>query len=160
MLNRVAEHDWVTAVPSPHAHRRFVGMFVILNVGQWHPLRFEGVTKLSIQQLDRNVVACPHFGELIEELVPIFPGALVDQVLATTLPMLCHSDSFAPGGARDKRYPAPSAASHGGPSTALLVLQDERPLPDLSLGHPQVAPQFARDRFLPTGINRGRRPSS
>ena len=102
MLDRVAKHNWVAAVPTAHTHRRFVGVFVVLDVGKRYALRFEGVAELSIQQLDRDVVTNPHFGDLIEQLVPVFPRPLMDRIPAPVLGTLCHGSIFAPGAAEDK----------------------------------------------------------
>ena len=78
MLDRVAKHNRVAAISTAHAYRRFVGVFVVLDVGERHSLRLEGVAELNIQQLDGDVVASPHFGELVEQLVPVFPAPLMD----------------------------------------------------------------------------------
>jgi hypothetical protein len=90
MLDRVTKHNGVAAVPTTYAYGRFVRMLVVLDVGQRHPLGLEGVTELSIQQLDRDVVASPHFGQLVKQSVPVFPGSLVDQVPASVLRTPCH----------------------------------------------------------------------
>jgi hypothetical protein len=74
VLNRMAEHNRVATVSSSHAYGCFVCVFVVLNVSERHPLRLEGATELDIQQLDGDIIAGPHLGELVEELVPIFPG--------------------------------------------------------------------------------------
>lgn len=102
MPDRVAKHNWVAAVPTAHANGRFVGVFVVLDVGERHPLRLEGVAEFSAQQLDRDVVTSPNFGELIEQIVPVFSGPLMDQVPAPILGTLCHRRVIAPRATRDK----------------------------------------------------------
>lgn len=103
MLDRVAKHDRIAAVPTADGYRRLVGVLVVLDVSERHPLRLEGIAELSVQQLDRDVVARPHLGELVEQLVPVFPGPLMNQVSAPVLRTLCHSEIFAPDATEDKR---------------------------------------------------------
>jgi len=105
VLDRVSEHNRVAAVPTAHAHRRFVGVFVVLNVGKRHPLRFESVAELSIEQFDRDVVARAHLGELVEQSVPVFPGPLMDHVRVPVLRTPCHNTIFAPCATQDKGPP-------------------------------------------------------
>lgn len=54
-------NDWVAAVPATHGYGRLVRVFVVLDVGEGHPLRLEGVAELGIEQLDCAVVAGPNF---------------------------------------------------------------------------------------------------
>lgn len=102
MLDRMAEHYRVAPVPTAHAHRRFVGVFVVLNVGERHPLRLESVAELSIEQFDRDVVTRSHLGELVEQSVPLFPGLLMDHVRVPVLRTPCHRIIFAPCATEDK----------------------------------------------------------
>jgi hypothetical protein len=103
VLDRVAKHNRIAAVPTAHTYRRFVRVFVVLDVGERHLLRLEGIAEISIQQLDRDVVASPHFGELVEQPVPVFSGPLMDQVLRPALRTPYHAEIFAPGVTEDKR---------------------------------------------------------
>jgi len=89
MFDRVAQNDRVAAIAATHTHGRLVGVLVILDMGEWHALHLETVTELDVQQLDRDVVSCPHLGELVEQTVPFLSGPLVDDV-RPALFMLCH----------------------------------------------------------------------
>ena len=80
-------------------------MFVVLDVGERHLLRLEGVAEIGVEQLNRDVVAGPHLGELVEQPVPVFPRPLMDQVLAPAIRTPYHGEIFAPGGDRGQAGP-------------------------------------------------------
>lgn len=84
MLNGVPEHHRVPVVPSTEADRDLVGVPVVLNVGQWHPLGLELIAQVGVEQLDGDLVSRSYGRELIKELVPRFPGTFMDNVRATT----------------------------------------------------------------------------
>jgi hypothetical protein len=103
VLDRVPEHHGVAAVPPTHSDRSFVGVLVVLDVGQRHLLGLELVAEFGVQELDGDVVSGPDPGELVEQLVPVFLGALVDDVGAPALRVICHTAIVAPSGPEDQR---------------------------------------------------------
>src|SRR5262249_21842710 len=91
VLDRVPEHNWVAAVPAAYADRSFVGVLVVLDVRERYPLRLEHVAEVGVEQLNGDIVPSPNLGEFVQQPVPVFLRALVDDVEALALPVICHT---------------------------------------------------------------------
>ena len=51
---------------------------------------FELVPVVGVEQLDGDVVTGPHPGELVEQLMPVLFGALVNNVMTPVSGICCH----------------------------------------------------------------------